>query len=369
MEKLNICLVSLTIAPDSQDGAGIAFRGMFDYLRKQGHNVKLITGKWNIDLNDPDIIQFNLIQKRFLWAPQFIFKAIKYINSHDFDIFHGNAPKGTLPIILSNRKKFITTIHDLGPFETSFTKIPLEKYLIKLAVHKASLITTDSEFIKREIKYFIPKVDINKIYNHYLSIDEKFMPYPQEAEKLRENMKIDGPVILYIGRIAFYKGVDDIIAAYYIAKKEIPDLNLVIGGTPDFQMAKKYEDWKIKYTDIHFVGYVEDQKLPHYYSMGDVFVTYSFASEGFGLTPIEAIACGTPVICSSMIAYKEILQDNAIFVPPRRPQQLAQKIVNVLKDEVRTKDMLEKAREFIKRYSWDSVGEKLEKFYFKFINQ
>ena len=122
------------------------------------------------------------------------------------------------------------------------------------------------------------------------------MPYPQEAKKLRENMKIDGPVVLYIGRIAFYKGVDDIIAAYYIAKKEIPDLNLVIGGTPDFQMAKKYEEWKIKYTDIHFVGYVEDQKLPYYYSMGDVFVTYSFASEGFGLTPIEAIACGTPLL-------------------------------------------------------------------------
>ena len=60
MEKLSICLVSLTIAPDSQDGAGTSFRGIFDYLRRQGHNVKLITGKWNMDLNDPDIIQFNL---------------------------------------------------------------------------------------------------------------------------------------------------------------------------------------------------------------------------------------------------------------------------------------------------------------------
>jgi glycosyltransferase involved in cell wall biosynthesis len=369
MEKLNICFVSLTIAPDSQDGAGIAFRGMFDYLRKQGHNVKLITGKWNIDLNDPDIIQFNLIQKRFLWAPQFIYKAVKYINSHNFDIFHGNAPKGTLPIILSNKKKFITTIHDLGPFETSFTKIPFEKYLIKLAVKKASLITTDSEFIRREIKYFMPKVNISKIQTHFLSIEEKFKPYPKEAENLREELKISGPVILYIGRIAFYKGVDDIITAYYIAKKEIPDLNLVIGGTPDFQMAKKYEEWKKKYTDIHFVGFIEDNKLPYYYSMGDIFITYSFASEGFGLTPIEAIACGTPVICSSMIAYKEILQDNAIFLPPRKPQRLAKEIVDVLHNKYNTKEILEKAQKFIKRYSWNSVGEKLEAIYYKFINQ
>ena len=369
MEKLNICLVSLTIAPDSHDGAGKAFRGMFDYLRKQGHNVKLITGKWNIDLNDPDIIQFDLIRKRFLWAPQFILKAVKYINNHDFDIFHGNAPKGTLPIILSKRKKFITTIHDLGPFETSFTKIPIEKYLIKLAVQNASIITSDSEFIRREIKYFIPKVDINKIFTHYLSIEEKFMPYFKEAEILKEKLKILGPVLLYIGRIAFYKGVDDIIAAYQIVKKEIPDLNLVVGGTPDFQMEKKYEEWKIKYRDIHFVGFIEEQELPYYYSMGDVFVTYSFASEGFGLTPIEAIACGTPVICSSMIAYKEILQDNAIFVPPRKPQLLAKEIVKVLKDKSITNNLIENSRQFIKRYSWKSVGEKLEKIYFKFINQ
>jgi glycosyltransferase involved in cell wall biosynthesis len=103
--------------------------------------------------------------------------------------------------------------------------------------------------------------------------------------------------------------------------------------------------------------------------MGDVFVTYSFASEGFGLTPIEAIACGTPVICSSMIAYKEILQDNAIFVQPRRPQQLAREIVRVLKDKSITNNIIKNTQQLITRYSWNSVGEKLEKIYFKFMNQ
>ncbi|MHA2339790.1 MAG: glycosyltransferase family 4 protein [Candidatus Hodarchaeales archaeon] len=366
---MNICLVSLTIAPDSQDGAGKSFRGLFDYLRKQGHKVKLITGKWNIDLNDPDIIQFNLIRKRFLWAPHFIVRAIKYLNSHDFDIIHGNAPKATLPIIISKKKKFITTIHDLGPFETTFTTIPIERNLLKLAINRASVITTVSNFIKREIKYYIPKTNTDKIFIHYNGIDEKFKPYPKEAEKLKEKLKIDGPVLLFIGRVAFYKGVDDIIAAYQIAKKSIPDLNLVVGGTPDFQMEKKYQEWKTKYKDIYFVGFVKEQELPYYYSMGDVFVTYSFASEGFGLTPVEAIACGTPVICSSMIAYKEILQDNAIFVPPKTPSLLAQEIVNLLKDKSKINDLMENAQKFIKRYSWNSVGEKLEKIYYKFLNQ
>jgi glycosyltransferase involved in cell wall biosynthesis len=367
MKKLKICIVSLTVAPDSQDGAGKSIRGIFDYLRRQGHHVKLITGKWNIDLNDPDIIQFNIIPKRFLWAPRFLIDALRYINTHNFDIFHANAPKGALPILLSNKRRFIITIHDLGPFETQFTKIPIEKYLTKLVVKKSSIITTVSNFIKKEINYFMPKTNIEKIYTHYNGIEEKFFPHPQEASLLKEKLNIKGPVLLFIGRIAFYKGVDDIITAYRIAKKSIPDLNLVIGGKPDFQMLKIYEGWKQQHKDIHFVGYIEDREIPYYYSMGEIFITYSYASEGFGLTPVEAIACGTPVICSSMLAYKEVLQDNAIFVPPKNPDQLAIEIINLLKDKVKREELIRKAQKFIERYTWNSVGKKLEEVYYKFI--
>ncbi|MHA1914245.1 MAG: glycosyltransferase family 4 protein [Promethearchaeota archaeon] len=367
MKKLNICLVSLTVAPDSQDGAGKSFRGIFDYLRNQGHNVKLLTGKWNIDLRDPDIIQLDLIPKRFIWAPEFFLRAVKYINSHDFDIFHGNAPKGTLPIILSNKKRFITTIQDLGPFETTFTKIPFEKYMIKLAAQKSSIITTGSDNAKNEMKYYMPKVDKNKIYVHYYGIEDHFKPHINEAEALKKKLKIKGPVIIYIGRIAFYKGVGDIIEAYNIAKNTIPELSLVIGGKPDFQMEKTYREWKEMYKDIHFVGFVKEQEIPYYYSLGDLFITYSFASEGFGLTPIEAIACGTPVICSSLSVYKEILQDNALFVPPKNPKELATKIVYLLKNESERQKLIEKAQKFIKRYSWESVGRRIEKIYTKFL--
>jgi glycosyltransferase involved in cell wall biosynthesis len=173
---------------------------------------------------------------------------------------------------------------------------------------------------------------------------------------------------LYIGRIAKYKGVLDIIRAYRIAKKKIPNLNLVLGGKPDFSMQKIYQEWKQKYADIFFLGFVSDEELPIYYSMGDVFVTYSFASEGFGLTPIEAIACGTPVICSSIDAYKEVLQENAVFVPPKNPQKLAKEIILLLKDDIRRNTLLENAQKFIKRYTWDVVGKNLEVVYEKFLH-
>ncbi len=367
MKKLNICLVSLKIPPDSLDGAGKSFRGIFDYLRNKGHNVKLLTGKWNIDLKDPDIVQLDLIPRRFIWAPAFLLRAVKYINSHEFDIFHGNAPKGTLPIILSNKKRFITTIQDLGPFQTTFTKIPIEKYMIKLAVNKSSIITTGSDSAKNEMKYFMPKVDKTKIHVHYYGIEDHFKPHLKQAEELKRKLNINGPVIIYIGRIAFYKGVDDIIKAYNIAKRTISNLSLVVGGKPDFQMEKTYREWKNKYQDIHFVGFVEEQEVPYYYSMGDLFITYSYASEGFGLTPVEAIACGTPVICSSLNVYKEVLQDNAIFVPPKNPVELAKKIVFLLKNEPERQKLIEKAQKFIQRYTWESVGRKIEEIYTKFL--
>ncbi|TFF88007.1 MAG: hypothetical protein EU550_02125, partial [Promethearchaeota archaeon] len=93
MRKLNICLVALTIPPDSQNGEAKFFRGIFEYLRKR-HNVKLITAKWKYELQDPDIIQINIIRKRFLWFPHFNLGVIKYLRKYNFDIIHGNGPKG-----------------------------------------------------------------------------------------------------------------------------------------------------------------------------------------------------------------------------------------------------------------------------------
>jgi glycosyltransferase involved in cell wall biosynthesis len=369
MDKLNICLVSLTFAPDSQDGAAKFFTGIYNYLKKQGHNVKLITAKWNFSFKDPNIYQIDIVRKRFLWFPQFNLHARSFLKRHKFDIIHGNGPKGVIPIVLSKNKKFITTIHDLGPFETKFTRIPIEKLLIKYAINRSAFITTCAESIRRQIKYYIPNTDINHIFNLYSAIEEKFKPHPIKAQELKDKLNIVGPVLLYVGRIAKYKGVHDIIKAYQIAKQEIPDLNLVIGGKPDFYMEKIYKEWQNKYKDIYFVGFISEEEIPLYYSMGDMFVTYSYASEGFGLTPIEAIACGTPVICSSIRAYEEVLQDHAIFVPPKNPIRLAKEIVALLRDDLKRKKLIEKAQNFIKRYTWDAVGKKLEKVYYKFLNQ
>ena len=369
MNKLNICLVSLTVAPDSTDGEAKVIRALFDYLRKQGHHVKLITGKWEVDLHHPDIIQVDLVTKRFLWLPQFILKVSKYLKNHQFDIIHANSPKATIPVLLARKKKFISYIHDLGTFEFRLTSIPVEKYLTKYVTKKATLITTVSKVVKKQFKTFMPKTNLNKIFNLYNGIDEKFKPYPKEAKELKEKLKLKGPVLLYVGRITPYKGVEDIIEAYKIAKKEISDLNLVIGGKPDYSMKKSYKEWVQKHKDINFVGFIPDTEIPYYYTMAEIFLTYSNASEGFGLTIAEAIACGTPVICSSLNVFKEVLEDNAVFVPLKNPEALSKEIIGLLNNTSKQESIVKNGQLFIKRYSWDAVGKRLEEVYNTFLSK
>jgi glycosyltransferase involved in cell wall biosynthesis len=365
MRELKICLVSLTFAPDSQDGSAKFITGVYNYLKSQGHKVKVITGLWNQKLDNPDIIQVKIIKKSFLWVPQFIFFVIKYLKKNKFDIIHSNGPKGSMPLLLLRNLNFISTIHDLGPIETNFSIIPFERFLIEKTIKRAKFITTCSESIKQQILALFEDVPSNKIFNLYSAIESKFKPHIAESTILKEKLGLNGPILLYIGRIANYKGVPDIINAYNMVKNQIEDLELVIGGTPDFSMRDTYQTWKNKYPDIHFVGFVPLNQIAIYYTMADVFITYSYASEGFGLTPIEAIACGTPVICSDIKVFREILQDNAIFVKPKNPKLLSEAIYRLLTNESDRIKLIEKAQNYIKRFSWDSVGHKMEEVYKK----
>jgi glycosyltransferase involved in cell wall biosynthesis len=367
MNKLKICLVSLTASPDTADGEAKVVRALFDYLKNQGHNVKLITGMWNLNLNNPDIIQIKLTRKRFLWVFQFNYKITKYLKKKEFDIIHANSIKAALPIILSNKKKFICTIHDFTPFETKLTVIPFEKILTKVVSKKATYLITVSNFIKEKFSSFLPKIDKKRIVTIYNGIDTKFRPYPEEAKKLKEKLEITGPVLLYIGRIAPYKGVEHIINAYKITKVAIPNLNLIIGGTPDYIMEIKYEEWKKDHQDILFMGYIEENDLPIYYSMADVFITYSSSSEGFGLTSLEAIACGTPVICSDLKVFREVLQDNVLFVPAENPELLSKKIQSLINNETLRLNLINNAQILLNKYNWSNSGRELEQLYNKFL--
>ena len=110
MEKLNLCHISLTTSPDQQDGAAKFARRIFDELKNRGHNITLLTAKWNEGFTDPDIISVEVPNSRIFWVPKFALKFRKYLKKNDFDIIHSNGSRPSIPIILA-KKPYITHIH------------------------------------------------------------------------------------------------------------------------------------------------------------------------------------------------------------------------------------------------------------------
>ncbi|MHA1731052.1 MAG: glycosyltransferase family 4 protein [Promethearchaeota archaeon] len=358
--------MSLAVYPDSKDGSAKFARGIFDGLKRRGHDITLITSQWTGTLDDPDIHQIPVPRGRFFWLPSYVLGAFKRILGRNYDVLHGNGSRGSLPCILA-RKPYITTIHDLGPFEASFTKVPIVPVIEKVNATRARRIVTCSKIVHRGINHYVPSASLDKMHCVYSAIDPRFRPDPGGAEKIRERLGLNGPVIFYVGRIAFYKGVEHIISAFESLREKHPEYQLVVGGKPTFKMQETYDRWKQALPHVKFVGLIPDEDLPAYYTMADTFVTYSSASEGFGLTPVESIACGTPVVCSSMAAYREVLQDHAYFVPPNSPRMLATTLESVLEDREGARKMVERARGFITRYTWDAVIDRLEGVYYDYL--
>lgn len=367
LQKIKICHVSLTMYPDGKDGSARFLRGIYDELRKRGYDITLVTAKWDTGFDDPNILTVSVPSLRILWVPKFTIAIKRFSQENNFDIIHSNGARPSIPIQLSG-KPYIATIHDVGPFQATFVKIPGLKWLEKKNAKTAKHIITCSDSTRMEISKYM-KVPPEKIDVVSSAIDPKFKRLEPEGLALKESLNLKGPVIYYVGRIAFYKGIEDIIKAYKIAKKEIHDLNLVIGGKPEIKLQSEYERWKTEYPDVKFMGMIKDEDMAAYYSMADIFTTYSFASEGFGLTPVEALACGTPVICSNMPAFREVLKDYATFVEPKQPELLAKAFINQIKNPEIGKKQVRDAAEFLKQYTWKGVVDKVEKVYKQYLEE
>ncbi|GAB4332134.1 MAG: glycosyltransferase family 1 protein [Promethearchaeota archaeon] len=364
--RLSVCHVTLSLYPDAKDGSAKFTRGIFDGLRARGHEVRAITSRWNQTIDDPDVVQLPVPRGRFFWLPSYTLGTIRKLAGRDFDVLHGNGSRGSLPLALT-RRDYVTTIHDLGPFEAKFTAVPVVPVLEKLNATRAKMIVTCSKIVQRGIHHYVPKAGLEKMRCVYSAVDPRFRPDPAGAARVREQLGLTGPTVLYVGRIAFYKGVEHLLAAFRKLRARHPEYQLVVGGTPTFRMRQAYEAWKGEHPDVKFVGMVPDELLPAYYTAADAFATYSSASEGFGLTPVEALACGTPVVCSSLAAYREVLREHAVFVPPESPDALAAALERVLEDENLRRRLVEGGRRFVERYTWDAVVEALERAYYEYL--
>ncbi|MFI7107848.1 glycosyltransferase [Nonomuraea sp. NPDC050227] len=176
-------------------------------------------------------------------------------------------------------------------------------------------------------------------------------------------------VVLSIGRMVPRKGVDTLIAAL----RQLPDADLVIagGGPDDEEETARLRDLALAYglqDRVHLIGSVPRTHVPALMRSADVVVTVPWY-EPFGMVPIEAMACGVPVVASAVGGHLDTVAGCGVLVPPRRPRALARALRDVLADPGRRAALgAAGARRARERYGWSRIAEQTEAVYTQVID-
>lgn len=278
---------------------------------------------------------------------------------------HFNAP------ILYNQR-YILTIHDLtqryfpgSSFSSFFRK---QAYTLAFAhnIKKAAAIICVSHYTKKNVLENF-KVDRRKIKVIYEGIEEGFRPLPRQnkIKALKDKYKIDKPFILYVGVVREHKNIVGLVKAFnLLLKKYKLDIKLVIVGSKDPRYTKTQEiinKLKLKRRIIQ-TGFVPQKELLLFYNAASLFVLPSYR-EGFGLTPLEAMACNTPVVVTQETSPPEILDDAALYFNPYDVKNMARIIAQVLQNQNLRQELVKKGKEQIKKFSWPKCARETLKLY------
>lgn len=263
----------------------------------------------------------------------------------------------------------IVFIHDMAyraypktvRFRTKMNLILNMNRTIKRADH----IVTVSEFSRSEImKYLrIPKKNITVIP---CGVDHAvFRPgYPKrQVDRVREKYGIDGDYLLYLGTIEPRKNLERLVVAYQRLLYRMPNAPLLLlAGGKGWKSRSIYAaaSKRMLKGKIRFLGYVENADRPLLLNGAMAFVFPSLY-EGFGMPPLEAMACGTPVITSDSASLPEVAGDAAIKVDPMRTDEIAEAMYRICKDEDFRKRLSESGLRRAEKYTWKRAACRLQK--------
>jgi len=268
---------------------------------------------------------------------------------------------------LFRRNPYIVTVHDLVRFYIRFDPETVrERIWLKLdviGVKRATHIIAVSQHTKNDlIKYMkIPESRITVIYN---GLDRSiYKPYDVKLRLL------DKPYILYVGSERPRKNLGRLFEAFAILKRDFPDLKLLkvgpVGRYDTYRIDSERKLTRLRITrDVAFVDYVSEQDLVSYYSSAEL-LAYPSLYEGFGLPPLEAMACGCPVVASNASSIPEVVGEAGILVDPYNVQALAEAMKQVLTDSRLKQAMVKKGFEQSKKFSWEKAAEQTRQVYEK----
>ena len=284
-----------------------------------------------------------------------------WLSKEKADLFH--LPQNGFRIPTQCSCKLVVTIHDLIPYFLPEMVRPsfLRRFTAEMPiiVERADRIITVSATSKQDI-INIFKVNPEKIIVIPSAPTSAYRPLPKPETKnwLRKTYGIKKPYILYIGGLNPRKNVAELIYAYAKIRRTLPKgQTLVILGPEGKHLSKLRllgEALNITTEELIFPGFIDSSGLPQFYNGADLFV-YPSLYEGFGLPPIEAMACGTPVITSDVSSLPEVVGEAALKVNPYDTLALAETILKVLSDEALRAELSRKGLQHSQKYNWEAI--------------
>jgi glycosyltransferase involved in cell wall biosynthesis len=297
---------------------------------------------------------------RILWE-----QALLPAYAAGLDVLH--CPVNVLPMLTPCPA--VLTIHDL-----TFLRFPerfrpeRQKYLAtltKLSAKKARRVMTDSANTKRDVAELL-HVPPERIDVVYPGLDEAFHPVsPNELAEFRRGKGLPDEFILYVGTLEPRKNVDALVRAYsLLVAKGFRGWPLVIAGGRGWMFDHIFAEVERNdlVDDVLFPGYVPAEELAYWYGAASVFV-YPSLYEGFGLPALEAMACGTPVVVSNASSLPEVVGDAGAQVDPRRTDELAETLAEILQSSRRREQMAAAGLQRAASFTWDRAAEQVMRVY------
>jgi glycosyltransferase involved in cell wall biosynthesis len=291
------------------------------------------------------------------------------------DLLH--SPHYVLPLLCTTTS--VVTIHDcihlLFPeYLPNRLAYRYARFMLGSAIRRSALVFTVSEASRADILRFYPDADPDRIQVVPNAIDPTLLDDPGEEEmaRVRERYQVQGRFVLYAGNIKPHKNLDRLISAFgrLKARPGHVDVKLLIIGdeiTRYGSLRRVMESSGVR-QDVRFFGFVPDRTLASLYRLASVFAFPSLY-EGFGLPPLEAMACGTPVVTSRLSSLPEVVGDAALLVNPYDVDDIAGALERVLSDPALADDLRTRGRARVERFSWERSVQAIHAGYFRALGR
>ena len=289
---------------------------------------------------------------------------LKYLSRERVEIFHGTnyelpAQAGCATVL---------TIHDLSTVRHPETheKKNVERAQANLpsAAHAASMIICPTEAVRQEIKETLAVPDDKVVAIHEAARTCFTSASPEEISRVKQKFSLSDQFLLYVGTIEPRKNLLSLVLAFEQTSKMFPNLQLVFAGRKGWKVDDllAYIKRSRVGNKIVFTGYLSDGELSSLYSSCTLFI-YPSIYEGFGLPPLEAMACGAPVIASDIASIAEVAGGAALLVKPDDFEQLKKAIEDLLSDQVARERLTKAGRKRAAQFSWSKTAREVRAVY------